>query len=186
MYLQPQLGAYRKALVTLLMAHFIPTASQQLRFAGECLELMNTIRQNNGGTLDDDDDLKSIQSIAEDFIEARKEKPYEELTQTSPPEDVNGPDKVMVEAESLSENFSEAHEGGKSTGRDDEEAEAGKDKCKDNIISTYRSDPRDKVKVDSTSEHIVAIEGMLRDGTLTYTPQAKEVAAFQGKQTGPI
>ncbi|KIW98624.1 uncharacterized protein Z519_00285 [Cladophialophora bantiana CBS 173.52] len=66
---EPRLGKYRRALVNLLPA-FLVEKEEQLKFAEECLDIINIIRQDNGG--DVSDDPEKIEALAQDFVEKLK------------------------------------------------------------------------------------------------------------------
>lgn len=185
--LEPRIGVYRRALVNLLLAQLVPF--DQLKYADECLDLIdiNIIRQDNGGVLDDD--VKNIKSIAEDFSEEFQKKqvqsPNASIVQDSTAGTLTSDPTLQVEASGTSASVSDERHGmehdsaivatASTTGivDADGDGEAGTSgQCKGKIIYVYRSErdgKEDDVVADSSNS--VTIEGMLRDDT--YAPRVK-------------
>lgn len=57
-------------MVNLLIAKLVPV--DQMKFVEECLDLIDVLKQDNGGTIDDD--VKKIQLLAEQLIEELQQK----------------------------------------------------------------------------------------------------------------
>ena len=75
--LEPRVGIYRSALVSLLIANLLP--SDRAKYAQESLALIEIIKEENGGHLDDD--VKNIKEIAEDML---AETPEEQQSEDTP------------------------------------------------------------------------------------------------------
>ncbi|KAI1619250.1 hypothetical protein EDD37DRAFT_654991 [Exophiala viscosa] len=84
--LEPRIGVYRRAMVNLLIAQLL--TYDQMKYAEECLDLLDILQQNNNGEVSDN--VKNIISIAEDLIE---ELEVERL-QTA---DASGARKIVID-----------------------------------------------------------------------------------------
>ncbi|KAJ9497711.1 hypothetical protein H2202_006744 [Exophiala xenobiotica] len=63
--LEPRIGVYRRAMVNLLIAQLV--SFDQLKYAEECLDLLDILQQDNNGEVSDN--VKNVITIAEELIE---------------------------------------------------------------------------------------------------------------------
>ncbi|KAJ9604503.1 hypothetical protein H2200_011339 [Cladophialophora chaetospira] len=188
--LEPRVGVYRRALVNLLIAKTLPSyrESEKLTYAEECLDLIDILRQDNGGTLDDD--VKNIQSIAEDFIEEWQQKQVQASTGSivqdpatgmltsdpvAPTDAAGKAESTVGEGNGMDVDSDDMTVKSKVAGGDDNADGKGatQEQNKRKIICVYRTnrdDKKDDVPVDDNNS--VTIEGMLRDNT--YAPRVKK------------
>ncbi len=169
--LEPQIGVYRRALVNLLIAKTLPAYrdSETMMFADECLDLIDLIRQDNGGTLDDD--VKNIQSLAEDYIEELKEieaqeRKEREQAQTPTVGRVQGPDPGTLTSEANAPPRSPERPKATNDVDDADHEDKGK------MIYVYRTTEDAIDGVVAERNNFFSIEGMLRDST--YEPRVKK------------
>lgn len=167
--LEPRIGVYRRAMVNLLIAQLLQFG--QLKYAEECLDLLDIVRQDNNGEVSDN--IKNVIAIAEGLIEEFEVKQQQTATTPKARAALPDPSAGLLSGPPSSPPVT-VQQGTANKAKGDKDGR---------IVYVYETDNNDKDDVVADRNNTVQIQGMLGDSR--YKHRVKKASAMPSRKVPP-